>query len=386
MSDQQLRVSPLHELHLELGAKMGPFAGYSMPLWYPEKIISEHRHTRTQASLFDISHMGQASIVGFNAASALEAIIPTDFKNLPYNKMHYCCFTNDEGGILDDLVIANLGLDYFVVMNAACKEQDLKYLRDNIKTAAVVEHTENALLALQGPKAVDVLERFHPEVCNLDFMTIDNFPLSGVPCIVSRSGYTGEDGFEISMPVQNAQALARELLKEQEVKPAGLGARDSLRLEAGLRLYGQDMDTETTPVEAGIHWTISKTRRFGGEREGGFPGADKILSQITNGASRRMVGIRLKKNAPARTGTKICLDDGTEIGTVTSGMFAPSVSAPIAMGYIETPYSKPGTSIYVHIRKKLLPGEVVRLPFIKHQYHNSAKIRATKLTGENQNE
>ncbi len=376
MPDSQTLVSPLHELHLELGAKMGPFAGYSMPLWYPDKILAEHKHTRTQASLFDISHMGQASIVGFNAASALESLIPTDFKQLPYNKMHYCCFTNDEGGILDDLIVANLGLEYFVVMNAACKKQDLKHLQDNIQTAAVVEHTENALLALQGPKASEVMKRFHPEVCNLDFMTIDNFNLRNVPCIVSRSGYTGEDGFEISMPVQNAQVLARELLKQAEVKPAGLGARDSLRLEAGLRLYGQDMNHTTTPVEAGIAWTISKSRRFGGEREGGFPGADVILSQIANGPSRRIGGILLKTKAPARTGTKIFSEDGTEIGTVTSGMFAPTVKAPIAMGYIDHHYCKLGTVVQLQLRKKLIAAEIVRLPFVEHQYHNIAKLPA----------
>ncbi len=356
-----------------------------MPIWYPEKIIAEHNHTRTQASLFDISHMGQVSIVGADAASALEALIPSDLVNLPFKKMQYCCFTNDQGGILDDLIVANLGSEFFVVMNAACKRQDLKYLRDNVETASVIEHSENILLALQGPKAVEVLARFHSEIADLDFMTIDKFVLNGVPCIVSRSGYTGEDGFELSIPAQNADELVRALLTQPEVKPAGLGARDSLRLEAGLRLYGQDMDTTTTPVEAGIHWTISKTRRIGGEREGGFPGADVILQQIAKGSKRRMVGMRLDTKALARKGTKICLDDGTEIGVVTSGMFAPSVQAPIAMGYIEASHANVGAVVSLQIRNSLVSAEVVRLPFVKHQYRTIAKISDIS-TGGNQNE
>ena len=367
-----LLVSPLHKIHLELGAKMGPFAGYSMPIWYPKKIIAEHNHTRTQASLFDISHMGQVSIVGADAASALEALIPTDFVNLPYKKMHYCCFTNNQGGILDDLIVANLGMEFFVVMNAACKEQDLKYLRENVASASVVEYSENVLLALQGPKAAEVLARFHPEIADLDFMTIEKFVLNRIPCIISRSGYTGEDGFELSIPAQDAEELVRALLKQPEVKPAGLGARDSLRLEAGLRLYGQDMDITTTPVEAGIHWTISRARRIGGEREGGFPGAEVILQQVEKGPKQRMVGIRLQTKALARKGTKIFLVDGTEIGVVTSGMFAPTVNAPIAMGYIESSHANVGTVINLQIRNSMVSAEIVRLPFVKHQYRTIA--------------
>ncbi len=364
---------------------MGPFAGYSMPIWYPEKIIAEHNHTRNQASLFDISHMGQVSIIGSDAACALEALIPTDLKNLPHKKMQYCCFTNNQGGILDDLIVANLESEFFVVMNAASKEQDLKYLRDKVTTASVEEYSEKVLLALQGPKAADVLERFYPGIVELDFMTIDKFDLNGIPCIVSRSGYTGEDGFELSVPGQSAEELVRVLLTQPEVKPAGLGARDSLRLEAGLRLYGQDMDTTTTPVEAGIHWTISKARRTGGEREGGFPGADAILRQIANGPKRRMVGIRLHTKALARKGTGICLDDGTEIGVVTSGMFAPTVQAPIAMGYIEPSQANVGTAVNLQIRNSLVSAEIVRLPFVKHQNRNIAKTSDIS-TGGNQNE
>ncbi len=374
--------SPLHDLHIELGAKMGPFAGFEMPLWYPSKILAEHKHTRSQASLFDISHMGQASIVGEDSATELEGLIPTDLKSLPLHRMHYCCFTAVNGGILDDLVIACLGQDYFVVMNAARKEHDLNHLRTNIKKSAVLEHTENALIALQGPKATEVLRRLTPEICDLQFMTMGDFAIRGVPCIVSRSGYTGEDGFEISMAAETAMKLAKDLLNEPEVMPAGLGARDSLRLEAGLRLYGQDMDTTTTPVEAGIQWTISKSRRTGGARPGGFPGADVILEQLTNGAGRRFIGMLPQGRAPVRTGTEICLEDGKTIGRVTSGLVAPSVGAPIAMGYIDRDYASPGTQISLLLRGKHVPAEVIRLPFVKHRYQNTVKIQSNSSGGK----
>ena len=297
--------TPLHNLHLELGAKMGQFAGFEMPLWYPDKILAEHHHTRSAASLFDISHMGQASVIGEEGANELESLIPTNLKNLPVNKMRYCCFTNEQGGILDDLVVSRLGTGYHLVMNAARKEHDLQHLRDNLHDSMVTEHTENALIAFQGPLASDVLYRLIPEICKLNFMTIAEFDIIGVPCVVSRSGYTGEDGFEISMPAESAIELFKILLKEPEVKPAGLGARDSLRLEAGLRLYGQDMNTETTPVEAGIHWTISPSRRGGGDCAGGFPGGDVILQQLTDGVDRKLTGMALDGKAPARTGTEI---------------------------------------------------------------------------------
>ncbi len=373
--------SPLHDLHIELGAKMGPFAGYEMPLWYPEKIVAEHKHTRAQASLFDISHMGQASIVGENSATELERLIPTDLEALPRHKMHYCCFTGDNGGILDDLVIACLGQDYFVVMNAARKEHDLNHLRTNITQSAVLEHTENALIAVQGPKATDVLRRLTPAICGLEFMSMGDFSIRGVPCIVSRSGYTGEDGFEISMAAETAMKLARDLLAEPEVMPAGLGARDSLRLEAGLRLYGQDMDTTTTPVEAGIHWTISKSRRAGGVRAGGFPGADVIFKQLANGAERRFVGILPEGRSPARTDTPICLDDGEVIGRVTSGLFAPSVEAPIAMGYIQREHAIQGGSVNLLVRGRQIPAKIIRLPFVRHRYLNTVKIQSASNGG-----
>ncbi|MDE0308991.1 MAG: glycine cleavage system aminomethyltransferase GcvT [Acidiferrobacterales bacterium] len=367
-----LLVSPLNSLHLELGAKMGPFAGYSMPIWYPEKIIAEHNHTRTQASLFDISHMGQFSVVGADAARVLEALIPTDLMELPSGKMKYCCLTNNQGGILDDLIASKLGADYFVVVNAACKQQDLKHLRENVAASSIVEHSENALLALQGPKAEQVLAAFNPDIAELEFLTIDKFDLNGVSCTVSRSGYTGEDGFEISVAARNAEELVRKLLKQPGVKPAGLGARDSLRLEAGLRLYGQDMDTATTPVEAGIHWTIPKVRRLGGEREGGFPGADVILKQLDQGPTRRLVGLRLHTKVLARRDTKILSADGTQIGIVTSGMLTPTVQIPIALGYVELSQASVGTTVNLEVRKSLVSAEVVRLPFVRHQYRTVA--------------
>ena len=368
--------SPLHDLHIELGARMGSFAGYEMPLWYPQKTLAEHHHTRDKASLFDISHMGQASIAGDNPALSLEKLIPTDLVSLPDNKMHYCCLTNEMGGIIDDLIVAHLGPDYFVVLNAACKVNDLKHLRDNLDDAVVIEHDENALIGLQGPMAIEVLDRFHPEICNLEFMTCSYFEINGVPCFVSRSGYTGEDGFEISMPAESALKLAQVLLNEPEVEPAGLGARDSLRLEAGLRLFGQDMNENTTPVEAGIQWTVSRARRTSGERTGGFLGDKVILDQLQNGVSQRFVGLRLKTRSPARTGSEICLEDGTQIGTVTSGLISPTLKIPIAMGYIQREYAKPGQSVQVSIRNKLYPAETVRLPFVPHRYHYHVKLQS----------
>ncbi len=368
--------SPLHDLHVELGARMGSFAGYEMPLWYAEKTLAEHQHTRNEASLFDISHMGQASIGGDNPARSLERLVPTDLAALDDNKMHYCCLTNEQGGIIDDLIIAHLGKDYFVVLNAARKAHDLQHLRSHLDDAVVIEHDENALIALQGPMAVEVLNRFHPKICELDFMTISDFELSGVPCFVSRSGYTGEDGFEISMPAESAMKLAKVLLEQPEVKPAGLGARDSLRLEAGLRLYGQDMSEQTTPVEAGIQWTISKSRRANGARAGGFLGESVIFEQLANGVDRRFVGLRIESKAPARNGTEICLQDGQVIGQVTSGLISPTLKTPIAMGYIDRDFGKAGQSVCVSIRGKLNAAVVVRLPFVPHRYHYHVKLQS----------
>ena len=363
--------TPLHNLHLELGAKMGQFAGFEMPLWYPDKILAEHHHTRSSASLFDISHMGQASVIGDESANELESLIPTNLKNLPVNGMRYCCFTNDQGGILDDLVVSRLDTGYHLVMNAARKEHDLQHLRNNLCNSSVVEHTESALIALQGPLTSEVLYRLNPDICDLNFMTIAEFDIKGVHCVVSRSGYTGEDGFEISMPAEKAIDLVKILLKEPEVKPAGLGARDSLRLEAGLRLYGQDMNIETTPVEAGIHWTISPSRRAGGDCTGGFPGSDIILQQLANGVDRKFIGMTLDGKAPARTGTEVALSDGDVIGRVTSGMVAPSIGKPVAMGYVESAHAVPGNEVNLLLRGKMHAAKVVRLPFVKHRYHKA---------------
>ena len=361
--------SPLHDLHLELGAKLGTFAGFEMPLWYPTKTINEHLHTRTHASLFDISHMGQISVTGCDAASELEALIPTDLHALPVNRLRYCYFTNNEGGILDDLIVTCLGQNYLLVVNAARKEHDLEHLRNNIVKSTVLEHDGRALIGLQGPKAHQVLGRIEPQVCELRFMTTGNFDLHGVSCTVSRCGYTGEDGFEISMPAESATSLAKDLLAQPEVIPAGLGARDSLRLEAGLRLYGQDIDTTTTPVEAHLQWTISKSRRSGGERAGGYPGDKIIQDQLTNGVNRRFVGLLPQSKMPARTGTDICGDNNT-IGQVTSGLFAPSLKTPIAVGYVEKDYTTPGTEVHLNVRGNLQRTQVVALPFVPHRYNN----------------
>ena len=364
--------SPLHNLHIELGAKMGQFAGYEMPLWYPTKILAEHHHTRNSASLFDISHMGQATVSGSNSTAELEALMPTDLVSLPANRMRYTCFTNEQGGILDDLIVSNLDSEFFLVINAARKEHDVKHLRNNLSDSSIVEHTADALVALQGPAASDVLRRWNAEISELEFMSISKFNIKGVPCIVSRSGYTGEDGFEISVPAESVVDFAQELLNEPEVMPAGLGARDSLRLEAGLRLYGQDMDTETTPVEAGIQWTIPKSRRTNGEREGGFPGSDVILEQLNHGVSRKIAGMVLQGNAPARTGVEVALDGGETIGNVTSGTFAPTVGSPIAMGYVDSAHTAPGSQVNLMLRGKPKPATIVKLPFVQHQYHKPA--------------
>ena len=361
--------SPLHNLHIELGAKIGQFAGYEMPLWYPSKIIAEHHHTRKSASLFDISHMGQVSVSGSDSIAELEALMPTDLFGLPTNRMRYTCFTNGQGGILDDLIVSNLDSEIFIVINAARKEHDVKHLRDNLSDSSIVEHSDHALIALQGPTAADVLRRWNSKICDLAFMSISKFDMKGVPCIVSRSGYTGEDGFEISIPADSVVDFAWELLNEPEVMPAGLGARDSLRLEAGLRLYGQDMDAETTPVEAGIQWTIPKSRRTNGEREGGFPGSDVILEQLNHGVSRKIAGMVLKGNAPARTGVEVALDGGKTIGIVTSGTFAPTVGSPITMGYVDSAHAAPGSQVNLMLRGKPKPATIVKLPFVQHQYH-----------------
>ena len=362
--------TPLHALHLELGAKMVPFAGYDMPVQYPTGIIKEHNHTRNGAGLFDVSHMGQVRLVGDDAARALESLVPVDVIGLQANQQRYALFTNDAGGILDDLMITNAGDYLFVVVNAACKEQDIAHLRAHLQNRCQIEVLEDrALLALQGPQAGQVMARLAPKTAELIFMTAARVEIEGADCFVTRSGYTGEDGFEISVPADKAESLARTLLAQAEVAPIGLGARDSLRLEAGLCLYGHDLDTTTTPVEASLVWAISKPRRGGGEREGGFPGAKLILRQLKEGVSRKRVGILPQGKAPVREGAELTGAAGDTVGKITSGGFGPTVSGPIAMGYVEAALAKPDTELNALVRGKPVPVKVAKMPFVQQRYY-----------------
>ncbi len=360
--------TPLYALHRELGGKMVAFANYEMPVHYPGGIIAEHLQTRTSAALFDVSHMGQIHLKGPDAAVALEALVPGDITGLAPGRTRYSLFTNDDGGILDDLMVTNAGDHLHVVVNAGCKVADIDHLTRRLGgSIAVVPRPESALLALQGPRAAEVLARLAPEVQTLRFMSASRTVLAGVSCFVSRSGYTGEDGFEISVPAEAASLLAQRLLDMDEVKPAGLGARDSLRLEAGLCLYGHDIDTTTTPVEADLAWAIPKRRRDGG----GYPGASVIARQLADGPSRKRVGIRLDDRAPAREGTVIVDGTGAEVGRITSGGFGPSVDAPIAMGYVAVAHAKLGAAVGLVVRGIARPARIVPLPFVPHRYHRS---------------
>jgi aminomethyltransferase len=361
--------TPLHDLHVELGARMVPFAGWEMPVQYPTGIIREHTHTRTRAGLFDVSHMGQVRLSGDDAAAALESLVPVDIAGLPAMRQRYALFTNQTGGILDDLMVTNAGDHLFVVVNAACKEQDLAHLRKSLSQRCEIEElTDRALLALQGPDAGAVMARLAPETADMVFMDAATVSLAGASCFVTRSGYTGEDGFEISVPAGRAEALARELLDQEEVEAIGLGARDSLRLEAGLCLYGHDIDEKTTPVEAVLGWAIQKVRRAGGAREGGFPGADAILRQLAEGVSRRRVGLLPNGRAPVREGAELTDLDGNPVGVVTSGGFGPTLRGPLAMGYVEIGRSAPATQLQAIVRGKPLPVAVARMPFVKQNY------------------
>jgi aminomethyltransferase len=361
-----LKRTPLHPLHVALGAKMVPFAGYEMPVQYPTGVLQEHLHTRAQAGLFDVSHMGQVRLAGADAARALEALVPSDLLALAPRHMRYTLLLNEEGGILDDLMATRLEDALFLVVNAACKEADLAHLRDRIAGAATIEPlADKALLALQGPAAATVLSRFAPTVARLGFMTATEAMLDGRKCLIARSGYTGEDGYEISLPAGNATTVAEMLLAEPEVWPIGLGARDSLRLEAGLCLYGHDIDETTTPVEAGLGWTIGRRRRV----EGGFSGAAIVLRQLAEGAPRRRIGIRPDGRAPAREDTPVIGPAGETIGRVTSGGFGPSADGPIAMGYVDRRHAAEGTPLTLLIRGLARPARAVRLPFVPHRYH-----------------
>ncbi len=369
-SDAPLLRTPLYDLHVSLGAKMVPFAGYEMPVQYPTGILKEHIHTRTQAGLFDVSHMGQVCLHGPDAAAALETLVPVDIIDLPQGMQRYAVFTNETGGVMDDLMVANFGDRLFVVVNAACKEQDFAHMQKHLAGRCRVEVlADRALLALQGPAAGAVMARLAPETAEMVFMNIATVSLAGAECYISRSGYTGEDGFEISVPADKADALARALLSQPEVAPIGLGARDSLRLEAGLCLYGHDLDQDTTPVESSLLWALSKPRRADGARPGGYPGADVILGQIAGGVSRKRVGLRPNARVPVREGAEIVDGEGRKVGIVTSGGFGPTLEAPVAMGYVETAFAKLGTQLSAIVRGKPVPIEVASTPFVPQRYH-----------------
>ncbi|TCP14903.1 aminomethyltransferase [Crenobacter luteus] len=363
--------TPLYDLHVELGAKMVPFAGYAMPVQYPLGILKEHQHTRDKAGLFDVSHMGQVKLVGAGAAAALETLVPVDIQDLPVGMQRYALFTDDKGGILDDLMVSNFGDDVlYVVVNAACKEQDVAHLKTHLGgQCEVVELADRALLALQGPAAAAVLARLAPSVAELKFMQNAQLELDGVPCYVSRSGYTGEDGYEISVPADKAEQLARRLLAEPEVEAIGLGARDSLRLEAGLCLYGHDIDTSTTPIEGSLLWAISKVRRPDGARAGGYPGADVVARQIADGVAKKRVGFIVRDKVPVREGAEITDGDGTVIGRVTSGGFGPSFGGPVGMGYVPASHAAAGTALFALVRGKPVAIEVAKTPFVPQRYY-----------------
>jgi len=354
-----------------MGAKMVPFAGYDMPVQYQLGVKKEHLFCRANAGLFDVSHMGQLRLIGENAAAFMESLVPVDIIDLPAGKQRYAFFTNEAGGINDDLMVTNFGDHLFVVVNAACKEQDIKHLQDNLPADVELELiNDRALLALQGPKAAAVLSKLNPAVNEMVFMDATKLELAGVECYVSRSGYTGEDGYEISVPADAAEQLAEALLASDDVEWIGLGARDSLRLECGLCLYGHDLDPTTTPVEASLLWGISPARRSTGARAGGFPGSDLILEQIqTKDISRKRVGMIGQSKAPVREGTKLFDAQDNEIGIVTSGTYGPSISKPVAMGYVNIEFAAFDTEIFAEVRGKKLAMIVTKMPFVAQSYY-----------------
>lgn len=367
----ELLKTPLFDLHVELGAKMVPFAGYEMPVQYPLGVMKEHVQTRAKAGLFDVSHMGQVKLTAksgnpTDAALALETLIPIDVLDLGEMRQRYGFFTNKQGGILDDLMVTNMGDHLFLVINAACKDADIAHLRKYLsKTCEIEVIQDRALLALQGPSAQDALATLAPAVADMTFMDVARLDVMGSECFISRSGYTGEDGYEISVPAAHADALARALLNHTDVEAIGLGARDSLRLEAGLCLYGNDIDTTTTPIEAGLIWAIQKVRRTGGDRAGGFAGDTAILAQIENGAPRKRIGLRPDGRAPMRDGTPLFASESStnQIGAVTSGGFGPTIEGPMSMGYVTTQHASVGTKIFAEVRGKRMSATVTKMPF-----------------------
>ncbi len=373
-ANDTLLTTPLDALHRSLGAKMVPFAGYSMPVQYPLGVLKEHLHTRAAAGLFDVSHMGQADLVGDDIAIALEALVPGDLQALKPGRIRYTQLLNDDGGMIDDLMVA-VPVDgatnrLHLVVNAGCKDKDYAALQSALGDRAVLEKKDaHALLALQGPLAASVLARFDADCAEMPFMSLRPVTVNGVDVVVSRCGYTGEDGYEISVSLEDAEALAKTLLDQPEVEPIGLGARDSLRLESGLCLYGHDIDDTTSPIEADLLWSISKRRRA----EGGFPGDARILKEINEGTSRVRVGLKPIGRAPAREGTVIETPEGDAVGVVTSGGFGPTVEGPIAMGYVASAQAKPGTRLHLIVRGKALEADVVAMPFVQQRYYRGTK-------------
>lgn len=370
MNTTNLKKTALYALHIEQGASIVPFAGYEMPVQYSNGVKQEHLHTRENAGLFDISHMGQIKLSGNDAARTLEALIPSNIENLALHAQRYSVLTNEQGGILDDIMVTNTGDALFVVINAACKEQDINYIQDHLIGDCQLEIlTDRALIALQGPKAADVLKRFCPEATKLTFMSGNQFNINNVDCFINRCGYTGEDGFELSIPIEHVGDIARLLLAEEEVELIGLGARDSLRLEAGYCLYGHDLDENTSPIEANLNWVISKQRL---EKESsGYPGKEIIQEQIVNGTKRLRVGLLSDGKAPIREGESVLNEKEQVIGIVTSGGFSPSIKKPIAMAYIDKQYSETETNLMVKVRNRIQHVQVVALPFVKHNYYRA---------------
>lgn len=380
-SSSILKRTPLHTLHVELGARMMPFAGYDMPVQYPAGVLKEHLHTRSAAGLFDVSHMGQITLRAksgstSDAALALERLVPADVVGLAPGQQRYTLFTDDNGGIRDDLMIANRGDHLFLVVNAACKDTDEEHLKAHLSDVCDVQRLDSALIALQGPQSEAVLARHAPDCRDMAFMDVRTLEILGTTCIVTRSGYTGEDGFEISIPPDKVSDVARALLDNAMVAPIGLGARDSLRLEAGLCLYGSDLDLQTTPTEAALNWTIPRARRRNGARSRGFPGAAIILDQLDRGTARCRVGLLAEGRVPVRSGAAIFESDASSepIGKVTSGGYGPTVNRPIAMGYVPSGMSASGTTVFAEVRGQRIPMAIAGLPFVTPQFKRREKV------------
>ena len=367
----EIRKTPLHKMHVDAGAKMVPFAGYEMPVSYPLGIKKEHTHTRERAGLFDVSHMGQIRLSGEHAMSALESLVPVDIIDLPLMKTRYALFTSENGGVMDDLMVTNLGGNsLFLVVNAACKDSDFEHLQHNLGSSCELELCDDlALLALQGPKAVKVLSEHAPSIKEMAFMTAKQTKIDEIDCLVTRSGYTGEDGFEISVSAKDAESLASLLIANDEVEWIGLGARDSLRLEAGLSLYGHELDISHSPVESSLNWALSKVRRLGGEREGNYLGDQVILNQLENGSDTKVVGILPEGKMPVRDGAIIQDENGNQVGYVTSGGFGPTLNKPISIARIETKFNQSQSKLFALVRDKIIAVEIVKLPFVKHNYY-----------------